>query len=126
MDVPGGQQIFIRYNEGAGTTPGTKWDTGDARNLDWMLRGKAGWRSDRFQVLVSNGPNESDRQWLEVEQQEVFLANPAPTIELTNPTATSLRVRLAGQKRNVRILPAAPAQPIAIEHTITGTDCPPP
>lgn len=125
MDIPSSYTgwVYARWNEKAGTDETDRWDTDSVQNLHWCLRGKVGFDATKEQVFFNDGAAETDMQWQEVVAAEVMLADPAPTVTLSNPTATSLRVKIDGQKRAVKILASAAATAISFQGDITGDDC---
>jgi len=125
LDVPASYTgwIYVRWNERVGTDEASHWDTADLQNLDFALRGKADFDSTKYQVLITDGPDEADRKWVEAEDQTIFLADPAPTVTLSNPTSTSLRVKIDGQQRSVKVIPNAAATALSVQGDLAGEAC---
>lgn len=61
LDSPSGRTIYARYNVTRGSTPQTRWDTGDGGNFVEMVRGLADWNTSDDQVLDHDG--DADPHW---------------------------------------------------------------
>jgi len=69
VDIPSGATdwIYAQWNDEVGSDETSHWDCGDGANHHWFLRGREGFTSASFRVLVADGNTESDIKWVSVE-----------------------------------------------------------
>lgn len=118
--------IYARFNELAGATDATKWDTDSAANMHWMLRGKKDWDAAKKMVLSSEGADEPDIQWKEAKPLDVIVKTATrPDVRLTWADDI-LEVEWLYTTVQCLVLDPQAEVDVAITDTLATTPCPEP
>lgn len=122
IDAPDNTPIYVVYDPTLGGSATSNWHAGHGRNLVWLLRGRPDFDDTKRMVIYNYGDTEPDLKWKEVAQQDVVTS--IDSVELTNPTSTSLRVEISYSKRACEIIAGgAVASGQVINDDLEGTEC---
>ena len=64
INCPENATIYAFWDESLGGVETNNWNAGDGANLAYLLRGRPGFSTSQFRVLVSSGDALSDLKWL--------------------------------------------------------------
>jgi len=117
INAPAGSTIYALWDAALG-----RWHPGDGANWYYLARGRAGFDHTKNQVLVNTGNTEPDMRWREVAADYVITS--IDSIELTYPTATSIRAKVNYTRRPVEILATGAGATGNVQGDLSGTACP--